>query len=166
MWEALKMWSRMRYRAQPSGNCSVVQRLLHFVISQCSNARILSYAGHRKGRKEKDLFSLYIGVLHCRSRFECKRKVVLQVSPVLTLFDYNRTSPLGGHLDVVTTIQKTRGNSIWKGIRVLVVATLCAGWINQPKALISDCWSQKFPPPPHSVLSETFYWLCRHVFPE
>jgi hypothetical protein len=64
-------------------------------------------------RKEPDpRFSLVNGVLHCRSRCDRKRKVVVPMATVPMLFEYYHTSPLGGHLGVFKTIQKIQENFI------------------------------------------------------
>jgi transposase InsO family protein len=81
----------------------------------------------RLERNEPDpKFSLVNGVLHCRSRFDHKRKVVVPMATVPMLFNYYHTSPLGGHLGVFKTIQKIRENFIWQAIRARVRScTVC-----------------------------------------
>jgi hypothetical protein len=67
--------------------------------------------------KEQDPnFSLVNGVLHCRYRFDRKRKVVVPMATVPVLFNYYHTSSLGGYLGVFKTIHKIRKNFIWKAM--------------------------------------------------
>jgi hypothetical protein len=59
-------------------------------------------------------FCLFKEVLHCRSRFDRRRKFVVPAAAVPMLFDYYHTSPLGGHLGIFKTINKIRENFVCK----------------------------------------------------
>jgi hypothetical protein len=134
------MWSRMRCRV-----CSARPILRYFSLliragnkiaaSLCDLSTLqrkdpeLSQVIERLERKEPDpKLSLFDRVLHCKSRFDRKRKVAAAVP---MLFYYYHTSPLGGHIGLFTTIQNIQKIFIWKGmdnvIRVSCGAKLCVG---------------------------------------